>query len=109
EDFRRRNFGSLDDFGPFHDPHWYVLRRNDEHGELQSYDYLRLRVYSPRLERGHFEPDDEDSFAEGIGQLWEGGTPTVVPGNGEEVLVEQGGPSAGFHRRWGWSSRGCVG
>jgi len=109
EAFRRREFGHLDDFGSYYDPDWWVARTYPDHGTLRAYDSLRLRIYSPNLQRADFEPEHEDSFAEAIGAVWRCPPPKVVPNNGVEVVLEQGGPEVGFHRRWGWSSRGCLG
>jgi hypothetical protein len=108
EQFRRRQFGGMDDFGRYYDPDWHVLRDSPT-GAICPFDFMRLRIYAPGLQRADFEPDEEDQFAAVIGQVFEEAPPAVVPEDGTQVIVESGGPGAGYHRRWAWSSRGCMG
>lgn len=116
EEWRARVFGQEDGvFGPYREPDWWVERRHSEHGVIRAYDFMRVRVYSPQLTRGDFEPEEEEQFAEVIGRAWATGPsdpitwPTVVATHGNEAIVEQGGSDAVFHRRWGWDCRGCLG
>lgn len=109
-EWRQRVFGQHDAmFGEYREPDWWVERNYPKQGQVRAWDFMSVRVYSPALARQDFEPDDEDQFAELIAEVWSTELPTVVATHGGEVIVEQGGPDAALHRRWGWSCRGCLG